>query len=154
MVTLPTLHGAQAALCVSYSSCGFTHTVVSKVCKGEATACSQKAVTKELIQLAPAIAAPSHTQHPHCTTIRCLVCVTRRKLQTPGTAKEHKRPGTPTINTNDRQSAKLCVVVRLSPPVLRIGLRWLGGSGDRACYRYPIIWLCWVCIMMAGGRCA
>ena len=29
------------------------------------------------------------------------------ELQTPGTAKEHKRPGTPTINTNDRQKAQL-----------------------------------------------
>ena len=33
--------------------------------------------------------------------------VTRINLQTPGTAKEHERQETPTINTNDRQSAQL-----------------------------------------------
>ena len=32
--------------------------------------------------------------------------VTRRRLQTPGTAKEHKRQETPTTNPNDRQSAQ------------------------------------------------
>ena len=34
-------------------------------------------------------------------------CVTRRKLQTPGTAEEHKRQETPTINPNDRHPAHL-----------------------------------------------
>ena len=34
-------------------------------------------------------------------------CVTRRKLQTPGTAEEHKRQETPTTNPNDRQPAHL-----------------------------------------------
>ena len=33
--------------------------------------------------------------------------VTRRKLQTPGTAEEHKRQETPTINPNDHQPAQL-----------------------------------------------
>ena len=33
--------------------------------------------------------------------------VARRKLQTPGTAKEPKSQGTPTINTNNRQPAQL-----------------------------------------------
>ena len=34
-------------------------------------------------------------------------CVTRRKLQTPGTAEEHKGQETPTINPNDRQPTQL-----------------------------------------------
>ena len=34
-------------------------------------------------------------------------CVTRRKLQTPGTAEEHQRQDTPTISPNDRQPAQL-----------------------------------------------
>ena len=33
--------------------------------------------------------------------------VTRRKLQTPGIAEEHKRQETPTINAIDRQPAHL-----------------------------------------------
>ena len=33
--------------------------------------------------------------------------VTRRKIQTPGTAEEHKRQETPTINPNDHQPAQL-----------------------------------------------
>ena len=33
--------------------------------------------------------------------------VTRRKLQTPGAAKEHNKTKTPTINPNDRQIAQL-----------------------------------------------
>ena len=33
--------------------------------------------------------------------------VTRRKLQTPGTAEEHKTQETPTINPNDRQPTQL-----------------------------------------------
>ena len=36
-----------------------------------------------------------------------MMSVTRSKPQMPGTAKEHKRQGTPTINTNDHQSAQL-----------------------------------------------
>ena len=34
-------------------------------------------------------------------------CVTRRKLQTRGIAKEHNRQGTPTISANDRRRAQL-----------------------------------------------
>ena len=34
-------------------------------------------------------------------------CVTQRKVQTPGTAEEHKRQETPTINPNDRQPPQL-----------------------------------------------
>ena len=34
-------------------------------------------------------------------------CVTRRKLQTPGSAEEPKRQETPTKNPNDRRSAQL-----------------------------------------------
>ena len=37
----------------------------------------------------------------------CFLRVTRRKLQTPGTAEEHKRQETPTINPNDRQPTQL-----------------------------------------------
>ena len=33
--------------------------------------------------------------------------MTRRKPQAPGTAKEHKGQGTPTININDRQPAQV-----------------------------------------------
>ena len=33
--------------------------------------------------------------------------VTRRKLRTPGTAKEHRKQVTPTINPGDRQAAQL-----------------------------------------------
>ena len=35
------------------------------------------------------------------------MCVNRRKLKTPGTAEEHKRRETPTVNPNDRQPAQL-----------------------------------------------
>ena len=35
------------------------------------------------------------------------LCVTRRKLQTPGTAEEHKRQETPTVNPTDRQPTRL-----------------------------------------------
>ena len=33
-----------------------------------------------------------------CFFLCALACVTRRKLQTPGNAEEHKRQETPTIN--------------------------------------------------------
>ena len=36
------------------------------------------------------------------------ISVTRRKLQTPGTAEEHKRQETPTINAIDRQPTNQC----------------------------------------------
>ena len=43
-----------------------------------------------------------------CWVDRCFGSwVTRRKPETPGTAKEHKRKETPTINPNDRQPARL-----------------------------------------------
>ena len=52
---------------------------------------------------APQPACITDVTHDHCPQD----CVTRRKPQTPGTAKEDKRQGTPTINTNDRHSARL-----------------------------------------------
>ena len=36
----------------------------------------------------------------------CSACVTRRKLQTPGNAEEHKRKETPTINPINRQTSQ------------------------------------------------
>ena len=42
-----------------------------------------------------------------CPCDMICTCGTRRKLQTPGTAEEHKRQGKPTINPNDRQPTQL-----------------------------------------------
>ena len=46
--------------------------------------------------------------HACCLAVKlCRVTVTRRKLKTPGTAEEHKRQETPTINPIDRQPTHL-----------------------------------------------
>ena len=61
---------------------------------------------KEKIVLQMATPQASSSQR---TRIR--YCVTRRKLQTPGTAEEHKRQETPAINPNDRQPTQLYCVL-------------------------------------------
>ena len=50
---------------------------------------------------------PSHPSERQVTNVSWLLGVTRRKLQTPGTAEEHKRQERPTINPIDRQPTHL-----------------------------------------------
>ena len=54
----------------------------------------------------PSIVLMNDRRYQHRRLIRCKG-VTRTKLQTPGTAEEHKRQETRTINPNDRQLTQL-----------------------------------------------